>query len=125
MTTPIVSHELASNELIQPKLPPLQKAPESPSNGMVFAKGKTDATRSLEGVVDPIRADLETLRGLQKLNPTPEREKQIFDLERKRNRHMTFALIQKQGTEEQKKIIEKRGSFDELKASDALFLKKK
>ncbi|MDP2104076.1 MAG: hypothetical protein Q8K26_04100, partial [Candidatus Gracilibacteria bacterium] len=125
MTTPVANPELASNELIQPKLPPLPKTPESPSSGAVFAKGKSDVTRSLEGVSDPIRADLETLRGLQKLNPTPEREKQIFNLERKRKRSMSFAFIQTRGTEEQKKIIEKRGSLEELKASDALFLKKK
>lgn len=125
MTTPVVSPEFAQNELIQPKLPPLPKTFESPGNKMVFAGGKTDATRSLESVSDPIRAELPTLRELQKLNPTREREQQIFNLERKKKRSMSFALIQTRGTEEQKKIIEKRGSLEELRASDALFLKKK
>lgn|GEM_PF-6790439 len=126
MTTPVANPELTqSNELIQPKIPTLSKTSESPSNGAVFAKGKSEVTRSLEGVSDPIRADLETLRGLQKMNPTKEREQQIFNLERKRKRSMSFAFIQTRGTEEQKKIIEKRSSLEELKASDALFLKKK
>ncbi len=72
----------------------IQKSPESTNTHMVFADGKSEITNSLEKTTDSVRAELETLRGLQAMNPTQEREKQIFDLERKRKRSMSFAFLQ-------------------------------
>jgi len=108
-----------------------QKSPESTNTHMVFADGKSEITNSLEKTTDSVRAELETLRGLQTMNPTPEREKQIFDLERKRKRSMSFAFLQIKGIgtpeqkTEQKKVLEGKDTLEKLTASDVLLLKKK
>lgn len=70
------------------------KTPETQSNRAVFPDGKSEVTSSLEKTTDSIRTELETLRSLQAMNPTPERELQIFNLERKRKRSMSFAFLQ-------------------------------
>ena len=85
--------EKESNELV---LSPerVSKSRESSKNLAVFSEGKSEITDSLEKTTDPIRTELETLRELQKMSPTLEREQQIFDLERKRKRSMSFAFLQ-------------------------------
>ncbi|NDK19344.1 transglycosylase SLT domain-containing protein [Candidatus Gracilibacteria bacterium] len=109
----------------------IQKSPESTNTHMVFADGKSEITNSLEKTTDSVRAELETLRGLQAMNPTQEREKQIFDLERKRKRSMSFAFLQTRGIGspeqkiEQKMILEGKDTLEKVKASDILLLKKK
>lgn len=90
---PMTTVEKESNELV---LSPerVSKSRESSKNLAVFSEGKSEITDSLEKTTDPIRTELETLRELQKMSPTLEREQQIFDLERKRKRSMSFAFLQ-------------------------------
>lgn len=85
----------------------------------------SDSIRSLGNATTPVRSELETLRDLQKLNPTPERAKKIIDLERQRGRIARYALLQARATPEQKEILKEKDTIEKLKASDILLLKKK
>ncbi|MDD5377429.1 MAG: transglycosylase SLT domain-containing protein [Candidatus Gracilibacteria bacterium] len=103
----------------------IQKAPEAKNSAAVFSEGKSDTTRSLEKVTHPVRTELETLRGLQSLNPTEKRDKEIIDLERQRGRVARYALLQTRATPEQKEILKEKDTLEKLKASDILLLKRK
>ncbi|MDD2891694.1 MAG: transglycosylase SLT domain-containing protein [Candidatus Gracilibacteria bacterium] len=104
------------------------KTPEIQSNRAVFPDGKSEVTSSLEKTTDSIRSKLEMLYNLP---ATPERDLQIFNLERKRKRSTSFAFLQTKGvgTEEQKaeqkEILKGKDTLEKLMASDILLLKKK
>lgn len=85
----------SSEQLEKTLLTKAPKLPENPNNQAVFPEGKSDAIRSLENATNPVRAKLETLRGLQNLSPTEARAKEMIDLERQRGRIARFALLQK------------------------------
>lgn len=97
-----VAQNTEVNEKLQQEA---SKAPENPNTRAVFPEGKSDITRSLEKATGPVRSELETLRGLQSLNPTEERTKKMIDLERQRGRIARFALLQKRATPEQREIL--------------------
>lgn len=86
--------ELERNKNREQQKESLPKTSESEKGRAVFGDGKSETTTSLEKISDSVRTELETLRGLQILNPTPDREQQIHNLERKRKRSMSFALLQ-------------------------------
>lgn len=91
----------------------------------VFPEGKPTETQALGQTLAQINIKLEALRKLQKEHPTPERLEQIAKLERQWGLASRFARLQASGTDEQKQIIEKKETPEQLKASDVLFLKKK
>lgn len=122
MANPIVSPE---EQQITPELKNTPKAPESPGSRAVFPEGKSETTRALEQTLSSLNTKLDTLRKLQKEHPTPERQEQIAKLERQWGQAGRFAYLQARGSDDQKKILDKKASFEQLRPSDVLFLKKK
>lgn len=118
----VIQKNIEEHETLHPET---QKAPENPNTKVVFPEGVSDATRSLEKVTTPVRAKLETLRGLQNLSPTEARAKEMMDLERQRGRIARYALLQTRATPEQKEILKEKDTLEKLKASDLLLLKRK
>jgi len=104
------------------------KTPEPMGFRSVFPEGKSEATRSLENNLSSVNVKLDTLRKLQKEDPDPvrqkERQEQIAKLERQWGRISRYSYLQLRGTSDQKKIVDKKDSFEQLRASDILSLKK-
>lgn len=121
MTTTIAPEKLENTELTQkPKLP------ENKNHVAIFPDGKSEATTVLENSMEPLRAKLKTLHGLQSLDPTnKERAKEIIDIERQIGRIQRFSFLWNKWTPEQKEILKGKDTLEKLKASDVLLLKKK
>jgi len=101
------------------------KANEQEKTQTVFPEGKSIETHALGQTLTQLNIQLETLRKLQKEHPTSERLVQIAKLERQWGLASRFALLKSSGTDEQKQIMEKAETSEQLRASDVLFLKKK
>lgn len=124
MTSPEKEQTQQTAEALVPQKEEVTKK-EQINAQAVFPEGKSSETQALGQTLSQLNIQLETLRKLQAEHPTPERLVQIAKLERQWGLASRFALLQSSGTDEQKQIIEKKETPEQLRASDVLFLKKK
>ncbi len=123
MTKSVTHSEVVDTALEAKKAPVV--VPEYKNLGPVFGKeGMSWRQVTHAKNVGDLRVQIESLKKLQEMNPTPERNQQIIDLDREWGRNTRFMNLHNRGTAEQKKLLEKRETFDDLKASDLLMLKK-